>query len=84
MGASLSAARKTRTVKVWDAESGHQLRSLEEGTLPVTTVALSADGSFIVNGLAADRTVKVWDRESGRLLRSLKGHIEVTAVALSR
>jgi WD40 repeat protein len=70
-------------VKVWEAESGRLLRSLEGHTGWVNAVAVSPDGRFIVSG-SDDRTVKVWELESGRLLRSLEGHTDrVRAVAVS-
>jgi WD40 repeat protein len=39
-----------RTVKVWEAESGRLLRSLEGHTAWVNAVAVSPDGRFIVSG----------------------------------
>jgi WD40 repeat protein len=70
-------------VKVWEAESGRLLRSLEGHTDWVRAVAVSPDGRTIVSG-SRDRTVKVWEAESGRLLRSLEGHTDlVRAVAVS-
>jgi len=72
-----------RTVKVWDAQSGAPLRSLEGHTGCVSAVAVSPDGRFIVSG-SWDRTVEVWDAQSGALLRSLEGHTDsVSAVAVS-
>ena len=70
-------------MKVWEAESGRLLRSLEGHTGAVRAVAVSPDGRTIVSG-SRDRTVKVWEAESGRLLRSLEGHTGgVNAVAVS-
>jgi hypothetical protein len=63
-----------RTVKVWDAQSGALLRSLEGHTDSVSAVTVSPDGRFIVSGGSLDGSVQVWDAQSGALLRSLVGH----------
>jgi len=72
-----------RTVKVWDAGTGQEIRSLTGHAGDVHGVAISADGRRIVSG-SGDRTVKVWDAESGQALRTLKGHAAVVfRVAIS-
>ena len=71
------------TIKVWDAESGRLLRTLEGHTDRVKAVAVTPDGRRIVSG-SHDKTIKVWDAESGRLLRTLEGHTAwVKAVAVT-
>jgi WD40 repeat protein len=72
-GRTIVSGSADRTVKVWEAESGRLLRSLEGHTDSVRAVAVSPDGRTIVSG-SWDNTVKVWEAESGRLLRSLEGH----------
>jgi WD40 repeat protein len=50
--------------------------------IPVTAVALSADGRRIVSG--TDRTIKIWDATDGSLLNTGEGHsLSVTSVAIS-
>ena len=71
------------TVRVWDAESGHQLRCLQGHEDWVTSVAFSPDGRRIVSG-SYDRTVRVWHAESGQQLCCLQGHENwVESVAFS-
>jgi WD40 repeat protein len=48
------------TVKVWDAQTGQDLLTLQGHTDPVSSVAVSADGQRIISG-SWDGTVKVWD-----------------------
>ena len=61
------------TLKVWDLESGRELRTLAGHSEWVYGVAVSADGRLAVSA-SRDKTLKVWDLESGRELRTLAGH----------
>ncbi|KAH8802296.1 hypothetical protein DL96DRAFT_765240 [Flagelloscypha sp. PMI_526] len=71
------------TVRIWDAESGRQLRKLDGHRDFVLSVAFSPDGKYIVSG-SHDNTVLIWVVESGRQLHQLKGHHDsVTSVAFS-
>jgi len=59
------------------------LRTLQEHTRDVTSVAFSPNGQLIVTG-SMDRTAKVWDVQTGQLLHTLQGHTDpVTDVAFS-
>ncbi len=82
-GGGPSPRPRDRTLKLWDLESGAELRTLAGHSLSVTGVALSADGRRAVSA-SWDRTLKLWDLESGAELRTLAGHSDwVTGVALS-
>ncbi|MCW5953938.1 MAG: pentapeptide repeat-containing protein, partial [Propionibacteriaceae bacterium] len=61
-----------KTVRVWDAQSGHQLLELHGHTDTVRNVSFSPDGMRIVSG-SLDRTVRVWDAQSGHQLLQLHG-----------
>ena len=75
--------RGSDTIRLWDAASGRELRTLAGHSLRVTSVAFSPDGRTIVSG-SDDRTLKIWDTASGRELRTLAGHSgSVNAVAFS-
>jgi WD40 repeat protein len=72
-----------KTLKVWDVESGRELRTLKGHSRYLYGVALSPDGRLAVSA-SSDKTLKVWDVESGRELRTLIGHSDaVSGVALS-
>jgi WD40 repeat protein len=60
-------------VKVWDAETGAELRALAGHTGEVWAVAVSPDGARIASG-GADGTVRVWDTATGEALLALAGH----------
>ncbi len=64
-------------MKVWDANTGQVIRTLEGHTGPVMSVAFSPDGLRLASaGVEAseDGTVKVWDANTGQVSLTLKGH----------
>ncbi|KAG6834137.1 hypothetical protein H0H93_011607, partial [Arthromyces matolae] len=72
-----------RSVRVWDASTGQELKVLDGHTDGVTSVAFSIDGSRIVS-CSWDKSVRVWDASTGQELKVLDGHIDgVTSVAFS-
>ena len=71
-GALIATASEDRTVRVWDAATGDELRVIQHGT-PVSAVGFSHDGRRLVSGDSRGR-VRVWDacsgcRRPGELLR---------------
>jgi WD40 repeat protein/serine/threonine protein kinase/class 3 adenylate cyclase len=60
------------TARVWDAENGKQLLTLDEQN-SIWAVAFSPDGQRVITG-GSDPTVRVWDASSGRKLLELRGH----------
>ena len=66
------SASGDKTLKVWDLETGRELRTLEGHSGDVHGVAVTADGKRAVSA-SEDKTLKVWDLESGRELRTLAG-----------
>ena len=64
-----------KTLKLWDAETGQELRTLEGHTGEVSACAFSPDGARVVSA-SEDKTLKLWDAETGRELRTLEGHTD--------
>jgi hypothetical protein len=62
-----------KTVRVWDARSGAELRCLRGHGDDVNSVAFSPDVRFLATG-SRDETVRLWDLDSGADLRTLRGH----------
>jgi WD40 repeat protein len=70
-------------VKIWDATSGREIRTLKGQFGAINSVAFSPDGQRLA-GASEDHTVKVWDVASGLELRTVKGHeFAVSSVAFS-
>src|SRR5207253_6853636 len=60
-----------------------ELRQFKGHTLPVNSLAISADGSQALSG-SGDRTLRLWDVETGQHIRSFEGHTApVRCVAIS-
>ena len=71
------------TLKLWEVESGRELRTFKGHLFGVSAVAFSPDGLLALSG-SMDATLKLWDVNSGREIRTFKGHSEwVRAVAFS-
>ncbi len=81
-GKVIASGSDDRTLKLWDAVTGKQLRSLAGHTDGVRSVAFSPDGKVIASG-SGDTTIKLWDVATGKPLRSLKAAASVDSVAFS-
>ena len=75
-GQWLATGGEENTVKIWDVETGRELRPPLRGhTGDVYAVAISpdADGRWIASA-GEDSTVKIWDSHTGELRRTFRGH----------
>ncbi len=61
------------TVRVWDWQSGQEVRQLTGHEGAVRSMAVTPDGRYVVSG-SDDKTVRVWDWQSGQEVRRLTGH----------
>src|SRR5262249_7614271 len=59
-GMTLATCSYDRLVKLWDATSGKELRTLKDHSDAVYGIAFSPDGKLLASG-SADRAVKVWE-----------------------
>ncbi len=71
-----------KTVRLWDVQTGKELRRLE-AEARINAVAFSPDGRRALSG-GGERHVQLWDVEAGKELRRLEGHTkEVFRVAFA-
>ena len=71
------------SARLWDMNSGRELRQLEGHNNWVLSVAFSPDGRLALTG-SADETARLWDLDSGREIKKLLGHMNwVNSVTFS-
>jgi WD40 repeat protein len=61
------------TIKLWNVETGQEIRTLNGHDSSVRSVNFSPDGKTLVSG-SGDNTIKLWNVETGQEIRTLKGH----------
>jgi WD40 repeat protein/serine/threonine protein kinase len=82
-GRTLVTGSKDGVARLWDAQTGAELRQLRGHDAGVHAVAFSPDGRFVVTG-GEDGTARRWDPTTGRELGCRKHACRVKAVAVSR
>jgi WD40 repeat protein len=60
-------------IRLFDLETGKELRHFSGHTGPVTSLAMAPDDSCFLSS-SYDRTIRLWDMNTGRVLRSFTGH----------
>jgi WD40 repeat protein len=82
-GKFLATGSQDNSIKLWNVETGWQLKSLDGHTEAVNSVAFSPDGKILASG-SGDQTIKLWNVENGQEINSLHGHTHfVQSVAFS-
>src|SRR5262249_48721949 len=84
-GRRLATGGAENTVKIWDVQTGEELRTHRGHGGEVYPLAFSPDdnGRWIASA-GEDSTVRVWDSHSGKLVRTFRGHRGlVSSVAFS-
>lgn len=66
-GKTLATASYDTAIKLWNTDTGTELRTLKEHSDSVYAISFSKDGTLLASA-AADRAVKIWNVASGKLL----------------
>ena len=64
------SASRDHTLKLWDAETGEEIRTLASHTAGVWACAYSPDGARVVSA-SRDGTLKIWDAEARECIVTL-------------
>jgi WD40 repeat protein len=82
-GRHVLTASSDKTTRVWDAETGRLLLTLDGHREPVVSVAFSPDGRHVL-AASVDGSASLWRLDDGKLQRRLEGHTgEVSAASFS-
>jgi WD40 repeat protein len=64
-----------KTLRLWDADTGKELRAFEGHTHFVLGAALSPDGTRVLSA-SRDNSVRLWDAQTGKELHKMTGHLD--------
>ncbi|MBF2066538.1 MAG: serine/threonine protein kinase [Calothrix sp. C42_A2020_038] len=79
----LASSSTDKTIKLWNIETGEEIRTLQGHNQSVMKVTFSSDGKTLVSG-SSDRTAKLWNVETGQQIRTFVGHTDsITDLAFS-
>jgi WD40 repeat protein/uncharacterized protein YjbI with pentapeptide repeats len=72
-GAHLLTASRDNTARLWDADSGQEIRRFEGHGDWLSACAFSPDGAHLLTA-SRDKTARLWDAASGQEIRRFEGH----------
>jgi WD40 repeat protein len=81
-GKLLASAADDRTVRLWNVQTGSEIRVLRGHRLPVNLVSFSPDGQRLASA-SNDGTVRIWEVGTGRELQKLEHGRGVKALAFN-
>ncbi len=81
-GKLLASGSSDQTIKLWDAATGTELRSLRGHTYNVEAVVFSRDGKLLVS-LSGGNEIKIWNLPQGTLARTIRPTDYANTIAIS-
>jgi WD40 repeat protein len=82
-GKRIVSGSDDQITRIWDANTGAVLQTLQGHAGAVLSVICSPDDASIVSA-STDQTIRVWDASTGAVLHTLEGHTDyVRSVAFS-
>ncbi|MCX7786850.1 MAG: caspase family protein [Spirochaetes bacterium] len=81
-GKYILSASDDATIKIWNFETGKEVRTFTGHAGSVKAAAFFPDGRYIVSG-GLDKTVRVWDIQTGKRVRTWLTYSDVLSVAIS-
>ena len=74
-GKRVLTASWDKTARLWDVETGKEIRQFQGHTDMVWSAVFSGDGKRVLTA-SADKTARLWDAETGKEIRQFQGHAE--------
>jgi len=82
-GKTLASGSLDKTIKVWNIETGQEIRTLSGHNDNVWCLNFSSDGKTLASG-SSDNTIRLWNIETGKEIYTLTEHNDsVTSVSFS-
>jgi WD40 repeat protein len=72
-GRTAASGGQDMVVRLWDIETGQEIRLFEGHTGRVTCLCFTPDGLHVVSG-SDDKTLRLWDVANGKEVRRFEGH----------
>jgi WD40 repeat protein len=72
-GKYLSSAGSSGAIKLWEVETGREIKTLLGHSVNLTLLAFSHDDRYLLSG-SVDKTIKLWDVSAGKEIRTFTGH----------
>jgi WD40 repeat protein len=72
-GKFLASGGADKRIRLWDPDTGKQLRALEGHTHDVNCVALSGDGKWLASG-SQNGELFLWEVDTAMVRRRFRGH----------
>ncbi|MBI4648941.1 MAG: WD40 repeat domain-containing protein [Bacteroidia bacterium] len=72
-GKSVASVCTDKTIKIWDAETGKLLQTLNDMQEGEISISFSPNGKYLASG-SWDSSVKLWDINSNKIVRKFTGH----------
>jgi WD40 repeat protein len=82
-GKTLASGGYDNRIRLWDPDTGKEVRALEGHKSYVNGIAFSGDGKWLASG-SQDKDLRLWDVATGKERRRFQGHTApIVSVALS-
>jgi len=81
-GKRIASTGSDKMIRLWDAETGKQVKEFAGHTEGVHGIAYSADGKRLLSA-GSDKSARLWDIQSGKEVQRIEVPERVTCVAFS-